>query len=388
MTLPPTDRRPQSRGIPDTWDDLFSPPEGSGGARGLQQTVRSVAPVPEQIKQVQVDGTYMEFGREGLKPPNHRAQQLRMKGQIHEIGQQMLHSMTASFAPEVWEACDVDHPDQEHRARAAIQEKSAMEVSQLLRGRVGFARQDSPRAKTPTRRQSMPGARASIHPRPPDERPKQLISYLKEREEDPAALQQERRLAMLAKHSGWSVLDVEEVFDIFAVHSHDGSIGLHGPAFPQLIQDILPNTTEEEMTTFFGEVKFARRRSQQWRQPKRVMTVSEAPPAEGKIVRFAEFFVALVSWLDSCVVRSRGLSECKLSRYKLRGSKGLSKEDVENTFKRTLQNTRRTKKQQSQHSVQTDEGDDTLDEETLEELDLEASVPLLEGLEVRVSVPE
>merc|ERR1712070_759022 len=56
------------------------------------------------------DEVFFEFGGGGLKVQKMAPTQ-RMKGQLREIGQTMVQSMTRSFPREVWEACEIPHPD-------------------------------------------------------------------------------------------------------------------------------------------------------------------------------------------------------------------------------------------------------------------------------------
>merc|ERR1740121_854771 len=129
-----------------------------------------------------------------------------------------MQSMTASYPPDVWEACEIPHPEHEREkerlAVIAAQEDEAKKAAETIRGKAfeGTA--------------SRGGAGKYIQKDKDQE------------EEGPVPLHQEKAIAWLAQQSGWSVLDVEEVHDIFMRHAHEGAVGLHGSAFQVLLQDV------------------------------------------------------------------------------------------------------------------------------------------------------
>lgn len=243
---------------------------------------------------IAIDGTYMEFSRGGLRP-QHQTQQRRLKDQIQEIGQRMMHSMTTTYKADVWEACEIPHPEHEREkerlAQIVQKEIEAEKAKQQFRGRA-FA---APRR-----------SRASISQQP------------EKKEEVVSSLHQEKAIAWLAKQSGWSVLDVEEVHDIFARHAQNGSIQLHGPPFQLLLQDIFVGLSEDEMKGFFKEIRIVRRQTEQWRRRGKHMDYGgDDLPEETKAVRFTEFYLALVAWLESHQMRLRGFAGCLLTRFSL-----------------------------------------------------------------------
>merc|ERR1719456_1538880 len=107
----------------------------------------------------------------------------------------MVQSMSRSFPREVWDDCSIPHPDDEREAGLA----SNTEVQEM------------------------------VVPR------KVYIKCEPETEASAEALMEERQMAALAKESGWSVLDVEEIRDYFLEHSTDGKVCLGSQTFEQLL---------------------------------------------------------------------------------------------------------------------------------------------------------
>merc|ERR1712129_559039 len=118
----------------------------------------------------------------------------------------MLHSMIASYPHDVWEACEIDHPD--HKQQLTL--VAAKGENEPLFGRLAFVSKDRRRVSMrEVSEESRP--KQIIYQKGEESRPKQIIY---QKGEECEALH-ERRLALLSKQSGWSVLDVEEVHDIF-----------------------------------------------------------------------------------------------------------------------------------------------------------------------------
>lgn len=202
--------------------------------------------------------TYVEFSRGGLTVVQEPSQELRTRNQIQGIGQLMLKSMMTSYDREVWNACDVAHPDQQReQERLAIEAAKALaaaKAAEKIRGLARFGFTNEQRTQT--------------------------IPYRADQEEDSEVLREEKVIAWLAKESGWSVLDVEEVRDVFLRHATDGAINLHGRAFRALLQELYTVSSEDEVRSFIRDIRLVK---------------SE--------VRFIEFYLALAHWLQNQLKR-------------------------------------------------------------------------------------
>ncbi|CAE7760612.1 unnamed protein product [Symbiodinium pilosum] len=71
----------------------------------------------------------------------------------------------------------------------------------------------------------------------------------------------EKVLAHLAKQTGWSVLDVEEVWDVFCEYAVGGRIGVQGPEFISLVQDLYDGVTDDEVMLLQQHINAVRKRN-------------------------------------------------------------------------------------------------------------------------------
>mmetsp|Transcript_56903 Transcript_56903/g.164909 ORF Transcript_56903/g.164909 Transcript_56903/m.164909 type:complete len:259 (-) Transcript_56903:28-804(-) len=152
-------------------------------------------------------------------------------------------------------------------------------------------------------------------------------------------------MAKLARHTGWSILDVEEVHDIFHRYARNGSINTTCNEFKFLVLEICSDTTEAEMRAMFRDIRKVRRSSLQWH--KRFSQVTNAysngnPSAlkaavseQRRILKFSEFFIALTRWLDekdssmraSRTGRPPRHERCTLTRYTMARKENAGKKE-------------------------------------------------------------
>ncbi|CAE8695475.1 unnamed protein product, partial [Polarella glacialis] len=180
-----------------------------------------------------------EIGPNGMRPTPNVLQQ-RMRVQVKELGQNMVQMMKLTYPREVWDACELIHPDEEvARQKAAldeVKEQAAERAASKIRGlRVSYSNvgQDAILKAIAGGRNSFASITAggrncftnsSMHQEatvtgkgPP---PACTIELIEENEDSLREMNEERALAWLAEQSGWSVLDVEEVREIFFQHAN------------------------------------------------------------------------------------------------------------------------------------------------------------------------
>jgi len=193
---------------------------------------------------------HFQFGRDGFRRTKEMTRGVVMKLEMQRMGQDMLESMASSYPEEVWNACEVEHPDRlnekdaRERAMALAAVKEAKEKQRLAQALV----------RTGISSTEADGEQAG----------RALIPYKQEREDDEAAIMEERAMAKLARHTGWSILDVEEVHDIFHRYARNGSINTTCNEFKFLVLEICSDTTEAEMRAMFRDIRKVRRSSLQW----------------------------------------------------------------------------------------------------------------------------
>lgn len=150
-----------------------------------------------------------------------------LRGQLRELEKCMVQSMTSSFPHEVWAACEIPHPDVEGD-RGITDSKS--------RAAVGDTVTDKPR-------------RFVVSCEQVQDEPRQA-----------RMLQEERALGSLAMQTGWSILDVEEVRDIFYRHAGSGTVNVNDPALKSMLADVYSGFSAEDVQALERLWRLCRRR--------------------------------------------------------------------------------------------------------------------------------
>jgi hypothetical protein len=217
----------------------------------------------------------------------------------------MTQSMSRCFPDEIWEACDVPHPDKETERESCNKDTKNFEKAE----KQGEAKRT-------------------------------YIDWEDGLEEEGAVkILEERQMAALAKESGWSVLDVEEVHEYFAEYSTDGRVGLRSSHFENLMLRLYNDEEPpkmEEVRAFIHKVIAAlrsRRREQDAQgmvaqTPKgthrsRKMSYAESSFAsmdteddsKADQLTFAEFYFALTRWLHRGTKDKHKILPRALSRF-------------------------------------------------------------------------
>lgn len=230
---------------------------------------------------------------------------LSHRHQLREMVSIMMKTMTQTFDRSVWHACDVLHPDEELEIAHARQKKVLEDQIDQFKGlRIGQALLKGTRRQS--RRESVrrsfgiTAGTFSITP-PGFEKPDEKV------------------LAHLAKQTNWSILDVEEVWEVFAVHAPTGRIGVQSNEFVQLLQELYRGVTDEEIMLLQQHIKAVRTRNQARSRFMRKALAGMDATQDRSDVRFSEFYVALVKWLNLQTARVEACRQadprCSLSRY-------------------------------------------------------------------------
>jgi len=245
------------------------------------------------------DELYFERGAGGMKLHKIVPGQ-RVKGQMKDLGHTMVQSMMRSFPREVWAACEIPHPDMEReKVKAEVHAQPKRKAEQAA---------ETIKSLEATLFASNPVAPGNAMRKP------QSIPYAEEKQACSRQLQDERSLMWLAKQSGWSILDVEEVRDIFQRHATDGVMNTSSTSFRSLLGDLYTEADADEVKALLNAITGVRRRSMAVVQSRRGGFGSMDVDAERQEVKFSEFYLALVRWLDhqkSKKVHRR----CTLVRY-------------------------------------------------------------------------
>jgi len=163
-----------------------------------------------------------QFGRQGLSQQCSMTL-WRARTQVREMHQRMMLSMTRSFPGEIWDACDVPRPEGDEFDRDLDPDAHTMlEVEQAKMTKATKA----------------------------EEVNKKFIKTDRDADRHRDHLQEQRQIALLAKESGWSVLDVEEFHDAFQEFATDGVICLGSEACEKLIGRIYDGVQKEEICNF------------------------------------------------------------------------------------------------------------------------------------------
>uniref|UniRef100_A0A7S1QXL3 Uncharacterized protein n=1 Tax=Alexandrium catenella TaxID=2925 RepID=A0A7S1QXL3_ALECA len=243
-------------------------------------------------------------GPNGLTLQHSTALQ-RTRGQLRELGQNMLQSMTTSFPRQVWDECQIKHPEQDREERAqALRELKKVKLRAAEKAAEKIRSLEMPLFKTDDVVDGKSCRRS------------QVIPYKPERQEEKDKLHQEKVIAALARQTGWSVLDVEEVRELFFRHAVGGRIDVHTQPFARLLGDLYTDPSTDEVRTIVHQITRVRRRTARrtlWQS----ITASqheEDGHDEPTWIQFSEFYVALAKWLDH--QRFRQLTKnCRLSRF-------------------------------------------------------------------------
>ncbi|CAJ1356354.1 unnamed protein product [Effrenium voratum] len=232
---------------------------------------------------------------------------LNQRSQLREMVATMTKTMTQTFDRSVWDACDVAHPDQEqerlHAARAKVVE-AQLEQFKGLKPAIKGRRASRDEKRDSARRSFGIMSRTGALP--------------------PTEMTDEKLLAHLARQTGWSVLDVEEVWEVFFAFAPTGRIAVQAPEFIQLVQELYEGVSDDEIMLLQQHINAVRTRNQtRARFMRRALTGLDNNAPERADVRFSEFYMALVKWLDlqqsrmeaRTEVKDRMKSRCSLSRF-------------------------------------------------------------------------
>lgn len=230
--------------------------------------------------------------------------------QVREMVSTMMKTMTQTFERSVWDACDVLHPDEELEKAHAKQKKVLEDqidqfkgLKPAIKGRRRSQRRESTRRSFGITAGMAPVTSPSLAEKP-----------------------DEKVLAHLAKQTGWSVLDVEEVWEIFISRAPSGRIGVQSQDFIMLVQEIYHGVTDEEIMLLQQHMKAVRTRNKaRSRYMRRALTGGLDMTQDRSDVRFSEFYVALVKWLDLQLARDEAsvfweepFRRCSLKRFSYR----------------------------------------------------------------------
>jgi len=124
-----------------------------------------------------------------------------------------------------------------------------------------------------------------------------------------------------ARQTGWNVLDVEEVKEIFFRHAVGGRINVHSAVFERLLRDLYTEPSKVEIRTLVHFVTRVRRRAERRCLWQSITTTGESDESinEPTWIHFSEFYLALSRWLDQKgqkkAVKLSG--HCRLSRFSI-----------------------------------------------------------------------
>ncbi|CAE7258956.1 unnamed protein product, partial [Symbiodinium microadriaticum] len=222
------------------------------------------------------------------RPRGKSAGFLNQRSQVREMVSAMMKTMTTTFPRSVWDECGFVHPEEEMEMVRAAEAKVVEEQLGQLKGLVV----------------KMPALRKGRSQRKSDAQSNRRRSFgiVSDPRTTPQPTERldEKVLAHLAKQTGWSVLDVEEVWDVFCTYAVGGRISVQGPDFVSLVQDLYDGVTDDEVMLLQQHISAVRKRHHaRSRFLRRGMTglgLDNLP--ERSDVRFSEFYVALVKWLD------------------------------------------------------------------------------------------
>jgi len=246
-----------------------------------------------------------------LISPSSSSNKSRNGAEVRRLGNCMVQSMSRSFPREVWDATGTIHPDAEcdtSRERASSKEVQEKYVPRKV-----------------------------------------YINWEGETEEDSERVMEERQMASLAKESGWSVLDVEEVRDNFLEHSTDGKICLGSGAFVDLMRTRLykddPEFQMVDVRSFLLRVirpNRARARNNTKRRGSVAnqlgMRQEEAKEMAELYLNFQEFYFGLTRCLHRTPVADR--SRCSIARFSRANSKSGQNFSVDSDEEKERQNER------------------------------------------------
>jgi len=188
-----------------------------------------------------------------------------------ELQRRLVDSMALCFPKDVWDACEVSHPD-EQALKDKARRKSTMD---LFRDKLTADRK---------RHEILHGD--------------SVASFKQEAETG-------RMLAMLAQESGWQVLDVEEVRDIFLAFAPDGFLHVEDLQFSGMMGKLYSDSNLLEIKQICEEML------------EREGVPEDLSSPAGRFdfeVGFCCFFRALTSWLDRQCPIAKG-RRCTLSRF-------------------------------------------------------------------------
>jgi len=224
-------------------------------------------------------GPHYEFTSKGLRLVG--GSKSRTRGQLQELGKFMVKSMKDSFPREVWDACDVYHPDENLVAAKPPTDNvdKATFAAHKLRGMSkGFSR----------------GLSSFF---PADDPPGPEISFkqeLREREED---VHGELTLGWLAKQTGRTVLDIELMRDIWAQYQEEGLIFMGGARWKAFLKKARPDLDDGMTNAIVREIRSLRRRvavSKGLASMHKEDRQEEERKIKLKFVRFPDFYQALM----------------------------------------------------------------------------------------------
>lgn len=274
--------RPTSRASSRASDDSY---RNSALQFGLESTLDSTITAPKSFAAYNVVGT--------AKSKNC----VQMKKLAHYMSQ----SMFRSFPRDAWDACNIPYPDADEESYESESRKAELEKS-VAKRKVYITVEDVT-------------TDANI-----------------------AQLIEERQIAELAKESGWSVLDVEEVRELFSQHSTDGRINFSSGHFEDLLLILFSDAPSQvdEIRSFMQNVIGAHRSQcrangsllsdyskSKWHRntnnPTSLLTQSSGSSFSSEAedstasVTFPEFYFALTRWLHRAGNKDRG--GCCLRRF-------------------------------------------------------------------------
>lgn len=227
---------------------------------------------------------------------------LRSKHQVRELHQRMTHSMTRSFPSEVWNACEIPHPEGDVvEDDYSLTEKEQAKVSKATKA---------------------------------EEVNKKFIKHDREPSMQRDYMQEQRQFAHLAQQSGWSVLDVEEFHGIFCEYATDGTICLASEACTDLFGRLYTGAKKPEIASFV----LTQRRHSAVRKPEdkvhhrkratvghnhhrhtrlaalRARDAQEDQEPDQTMMDFETFYFAFVRWMRQTGSRDK-TNRCTLKRF-------------------------------------------------------------------------
>eukprot|EP00747_Dinoflagellata_sp_TGD_P032496 gnl/TRDRNA2_/TRDRNA2_136034_c0_seq1.p1 gnl/TRDRNA2_/TRDRNA2_136034_c0~~gnl/TRDRNA2_/TRDRNA2_136034_c0_seq1.p1 ORF type:complete len:460 (-),score=76.14 gnl/TRDRNA2_/TRDRNA2_136034_c0_seq1:85-1281(-) len=207
-----------------------------------------------------------------------------LKERIKELQEEMSHSMAKSFPVEVWNACQLRHPEDDRPLGEVDPTVNPFHAPTEER----VVTKEEPKLTREAWRKSC------------------FINYQHEKVENAARLSKQNQFVALSRHTGWQVVDVQELHDIFEEHATDGRVNIITGQLAHLVDDIWPEATMEDVQKVVKHIAAYKRRQ------RATQDAEEESPHE---IAFAPFFYGLNYWFRRDLSEELLRERCTLTRY-------------------------------------------------------------------------